>query len=134
MKKKFDVSILNDKKTLKNRINIVLTREPFKYKEIVEKFKNIFFNSNENIHDNILLFPYKYNDMNFVLDKFFKIFIIRKNEICKTIAPTCKILWVTKNKQDCGCDLFFDYNLENNFHEEKVFETKKCSIYKYTKL
>lgn len=127
-------SIPDDKKPLKNRLNIVLTREPSKYKEIVEKYNNVIFTDNENIHENILLFPHKYNDMYSVLDKFFKIFIVGGNEIYKKFIPICKIIWVTKIKHDYGCDLFFDYNLENNVQEEKVFETEKCSIYKYTKL
>lgn len=127
-------SIPDDKKPLKNRLNIVLTREPSKYKEIVEKYNNVIFTDNENIHENILLFPYKYNDMYSVLDKFFKIFIVGGNEIYKKFIPICKIIWVTKIKHDYGCDLFFDYNLENNVQEEKVFETEKCTIYKYTKL
>lgn len=127
-------SIPDDKKPLKYRLNIVLTREPSKYKEIVEKYNNVIFTDNENIDENILLFPYKYNDMYSVLDNFLKIFIVGGNEIYKKFLPICKIIWVNKIKDGHGCDLFFDYNLENNFQEEKVFETEKCSIYKYTKL
>ena len=127
-------SIPDDKRPLKNRLNIILTKDPQKYKEITETYKNVFFTDNEKIHENILLFPNNYNDIYPVLKKFFKIFIIGGNEIYKKYIPTCKILWVTKIKADYGCDLFFDYNLENEFSEEKVFENENCCVYKYTKL
>ena len=127
-------SIPESKRPLKNRLNIVLTREPGKYKEIVEKYKNVLFTDHENIDENILLFPRKYNDAHPILDKFFKIFCIGGNEIYKKYMPLCKTIWVTKLKQDRGCDLFFDYNLEDNFCEEKVFENERCSIFKYNPL
>jgi len=127
-------SIPHDKREFKNRLNIILTKEPHKYKEITETYKNVFFTDNEKIHEIILLFPNHYNDVYPVLEKFFKIFIIGGNEIYKKNIPVCKILWVTKVKSDYGCDLFFDYNLENEFSEEKVFENETCCVYKYTKL
>jgi len=123
-----------DKMTIKNRLNIVLTKQPSKYKEIIEIYKNAFFNDNEKIHENIFLFPKHYNDMHSVLEYFFKLFIMGGNEVYKKHTPTCKVLWVTKVKSDYGCDLFFDYNLENEFSEEKVFENENCCVYKYTKL
>jgi dihydrofolate reductase len=124
-------SIPESKRPLKNRLNIVLTREPEKYKEIVNKFQNVLFTSDENIHENILLFPNNYNDTYPVLDKFFKLFFIGGNEIYKKYMPLCRTIWVTKMKEDYGCDLFFDYQLEQHFTEEKVFENRKCSIYKF---
>ena len=127
-------SIPNDKRELKSRLNIILTKEPHKYKEITETYKNIFFKDNKKIHEIILLFPNHYNDIYPVLEKFLKIFIIGRNEIYKKYIPICKILWVTKVKSDYGCDLFFDYNLENEFSEEKVFENESCCVYTYTKL
>jgi len=127
-------SIPDDKKPLKNRLNIILTREPNKYKNISNTYKNTIFTDNENIHENILLFPKKYNDIYSVLQKFFNIFFIGGNEIFNKYIPLCKVLWVTKIKSDYGCDLFFDYNLENEFSEEKVFENNEYSVYKYTKL
>jgi dihydrofolate reductase len=125
-------SIPESKRPLKNRLNIVLTREPGKYKEIAEKFKNLLFTDDDNIHENILLFPNKYSDTYPVLDNFFKIFFIGGNEIYKKYMPLCKTIWVTKMKEDYGCDLFFDYNLEDKFCEKKVFENERCSIFKYT--
>jgi dihydrofolate reductase len=127
-------SIPESKRPLKNRLNIVLTREPSKYQEIVEQYKNVLFTDDENIHENILLFPRKYNDAHPTLDKFFKIFCIGGNEIYKKYMPLCKTIWVTKMKQDHGCDLFFDYQLEDRFREEKVFENERCSIFKYDPL
>jgi len=127
-------SIPDDTKPLKNRLNIILTREPNKYKNISNTYKNILFTDNENVHENILLFPKKYNDVYPVLKKFFNIFFIGGNEIFNKYIPLCRVLWVTKIKSDYGCDLFFDYNLENEFAEEKVFENNEYSVYKYTKL
>ena len=127
-------SIPDDKKPLKNRLNIILTREPNKYKNISNTYKNILFTDNENVDENILLFPKKYNDVYPVLQKFFNIFFIEGNEIFNKYIPLCRVLWVTKIKSDYGCDLFFDYNLENEFAEEKVFENNEYSVYKYTKL
>ena len=127
-------SIPESMRPLKNRLNIVLTREPKKYKQITEQYKNVLFTNDENIHENILLFPKKYSDTYNVLDKFFKIFCIGGNEIYQKYMPLCKTIWVTKMKQDYGCDLFFDYNLEDKFYEEKVFENERCSIFKYVPL
>lgn len=117
-----------------SRLNIVLTKYPSKYKEIFETYKNTVFTDNENIYENILLFPKKYSDIYHVLQNFFTIFFIGENKIVKKYTPLCKVLWVTKVKSDYGCDLFFDYNLENEFSEEKVFENENCCVYKYTKL
>jgi dihydrofolate reductase len=125
-------SIPEIKRPLKNRLTIVLTREPCKYKEIVDQYKNVLFTDDENIYENILLFPNKYNDTYPILDKFFKIFFIGGNEIYKKYIPLCKTLWVTQLKQDYNCDLFFDYNLEESICEEKVFENDECNIFKYT--
>ena len=126
-------SIPDNKRPLKNRLNIVLTREPEKYKELSEEYNNVIFTNDENIYENILLFPKKYTDVYTVLDKFFKLFIVGGNEIYQKYIPLCKTLWVTKINTDYGCDLIFDYNLENNFTEEKVFENTTYEIYKYTK-
>ena len=117
-----------------SRLNIVLTKCPSKYKEIFETYKNTVFTDNEKIHENIFLFPKHYNEMHSVLEYFFKLFIMGENEVYIKHTPTCKVLWVTKVKSDYGCDLFFDYNLENEFSEEKVFENNNCCVYKYTKL
>jgi dihydrofolate reductase len=127
-------SLPHDKKPIKNRLNIILTREPRKCKNISNTYKNILFTDNENIDENILLFPKKYNDAYQVLQKFLNICFIGKNEIFNKYIPLCRVLWVTKHKSDYGCDLIFDYNLENEFAEEKVFENNEYSVYKYTKL
>lgn len=129
---KSDISCI--KETLKNRLHIVLTREPCNYKEIANTCKKIIFKNNDNINENILLFPKSYTTMYSVLQKFHSIFLIDYNETCKKYIPLCKILWVAKYKIDYGCDLIFDYDLEKTVSEEKVFENCDCSIYKYTKL
>lgn len=127
-----DVS--SNKNTSKNRVYLVLTREPRNYKEIADTYKKNIFKNDDNINENILLFPKNYSAMYSVLEKFFSIFVIYHDEPYKKYIPLCKSLWVTKYKMDYGFDLFFDYDLEKSVSEEKVFENCDCSIYKYTKL
>ena len=129
---KYDIS--SNKETIKNRLCIVLTREPRNYKEIANTCKKNIFKNDDNINENILLFPKNYSTMYSVVEKFFSIFFIDHNEPYKKYIPLCKILWVAKYKIDYGCDLMFDYDLEKTVSEEKVFENCDCSIYKYTKL
>uniref|UniRef100_A0A6C0DGP7 Uncharacterized protein n=1 Tax=viral metagenome TaxID=1070528 RepID=A0A6C0DGP7_9ZZZZ len=128
-----DVSKYNIKPPLKNRLHIVLTRETKKYKEITEQIKYVLFNHDGNISENILLFPKKYNDIYDILNKFLQLFFPIRYEISKNYIPLCKTIWVAENKEDSNCDLTFDYQLENMFNEEKVFENNKYKIYKYTK-
>ena len=118
----------------KNRLHIVLTREPRNYKEIANICKKNIFKNDDSINENILLFPKSYSTMYSVLQKFFSIFLIDFNEPYKKHIPVCKILWVTKYKTDYGCDLVFDYDLEKTVSEEKVFENCHCTVYKYTKI
>jgi len=124
-------SIPESKIPLKNRLNIVLTREPTKYKDIAKQYKNLLFTNDEKIHENILLFPKKYNDTYSVLESFLKFFCVDGNEIYKKYMPLCKTIWVTRMNNDYGCDLFFDYELEDCFCEKKVFENRDCTIFKY---
>ena len=125
-------SIPETQRPLKNRLTIVLTREPNKYKEIANQYKNVIFTDDEDIYENVVLFPKKYNTIYPILDEFFKIFFVGGNEIYKKYIPLCKTIWVTQMKDNYDCDLFFDYNLENVINEEKVFENEKCNIFKYT--
>lgn len=135
MVKNNDFTNRDVKRQIKNRINIVLTRKPYKYKEFIEEYKNIFFeNSQNDFYENIILIPRKYSDMYTVLNKFIKIIETNQSEVYKNYNPICKILWVAKSKENSGCELFFDYELENNFCEEKVFDNDICIVYKYTKL
>ena len=79
MSKNTFFSIPDGKNPQKNRLNIILTREPNNYKKITDSYKNILFTDNENIHESILLFPKKYNDIYPVLEKFFNIFFTSMN-------------------------------------------------------
>jgi hypothetical protein len=123
----------NNNSKQKNRLNIVLLREPEKYKEFTKKYKNKFFTYDESIHEFILLFPKKYNDMKMILEKFANIFYIDVNRRPNKYLHVCTELWVAKNKQIKydGCDLFFDYKLEDCFSEEKVFENDCLTVFKY---
>ena len=126
-------SIVSNKPTYKNKLYIVLTREPNKYIDLLNTLKNLLFTDYENINESIIVFPKNYNSINNILT-FFKINVASENKrLYNAPNPVCKTLWVTKYKNNSGCDVLFDYNLENKFNEEKVFEKEGFEIYKYTK-
>ena len=80
------------KQQFKNRINIVLKREPYKYKEFIEKYKNIVIEDNKtDVYENIILIPRKYSDMYTVLNKFIKIIKTNDNEVYKNYIDNDEI-------------------------------------------
>jgi hypothetical protein len=118
-----DLQTKNSTNILKPELFVVMMREPNKYKNFVQKYKDILFNQSTNI----VLFPNRYDNIDYTLKKFNYIFgIIPKNEII------CKKLWITKMKNNYGCEVYFDYQLENYFNEEKVFENNHSTLYKFT--
>lgn len=119
---------------LKSELSIVLTKTPGNYKDIIHSYKNILFTEDNNLNEHILLFPNSYKEIHNILNWFFKLFIFKKNKMYKYRNPICKSIWVTQTNKKYGCELFFDYNLEDKFLEEKVFENDNCKIYKYMKL
>jgi len=118
-----DLQTKNSTNILKPELFVVMMREPNKYKNFVQKYKNILLNKNTNI----VLFPNRYDNIYYTLKIFNYIFgIIPKNEMI------CKRLWITKMKNNYGCEVYFDYQLENYFNEEKVFENNHSTLYKFT--
>jgi dihydrofolate reductase len=119
---------------LPNRVNIVLTSKPVEYL-YDEKYKNkydLIFTNNENIHNEIMNNPIKYNELYPFLNQNFKIIIIGGKQIYEKYLPLCKTVWVTRIKNEHQCDLFLDYDFEKQFKENEVYkEDNELIIVKY---
>jgi dihydrofolate reductase len=65
----------------------------------------------------------------------FKIIIIGGKQIYEMYFPLCEAVWVTRIKKDYKCDLFVDYDFENQFKDyEIVKDDDELVILKYFKL
>jgi dihydrofolate reductase len=128
-------SSLNNK-PLKDRLNIVITRNPelgFKY---TSEYSNLVFTDNENIHLDIIRNSNEYANRYYFLNKHFNIFYIGGEQIYKLFTPLCSALWITKIKKNYDCDLFFskDMDQDSEFIGEIVKSTEIYDIIKYTKI
>lgn len=131
----FSLPIKN--RPLKNRLNIVLTRNPENYIHLNNN--NLIFTNNDNIIENISnlllnndnkeLFPYLNRDL--------KIIIIGGKQIYEKYISACDVLWITIIKNNYDCDLFFDYNYKDKdkklFEENIYYDDEEMTIYKYIK-
>jgi dihydrofolate reductase len=125
------LSLPENCRPLKNRLNIVLTSNPELYAKD-EKYKNIdnlIFTSDTNIYREIQQNKEKYI-ASLSLD--FKIIIIGGKQIYEKYFPLCEAVWVTRIKKDYQCDLFVDYDFENQFKDyEIVKDDEELVILKY---
>lgn len=125
------LSLPENCRPLKNRLNIVLTTNPELYAN-EEKYKNIdnlIFTSDPNIYQQILQNKEKYNAS---LSPDLKIIIIGGKQIYEMYFPLCEAVWVTRIKKDYKCDLFVDYDFENQFKDyEIVKDDEELVILKY---
>jgi len=112
-------SIPEENRPLKNRLNIVLTREPKNpiLIAITEKHSTILFTDDNTIHETIMANREKYNEQYPSLSSQFKIYIIGGKQIYDAYIPLCKTMWLTTIKCDYSCDLFFDFDIKNQFKE-----------------
>lgn len=113
------LSLPENCRPLKNRLNIVLTTNPELYAN-EEKYKNIdnlIFTSDPNIYQQILQNKEKYNAS---LSPDLKIIIIGGKQIYEMYFPLCEAVWVTRIKKDYKCDLFVDYDFENQFKNYEI--------------
>jgi len=127
-------SLPEKNRPLKNRLNIVLTKNPENYIHFNDK--NLIFTNNNNIIENISnlllnndnkeLFPY--------LKSNFNIIIIGGKQIYEKYISSCDILWITSIKSNYDCDLFFEYDYRKSFKENIYYEDKDITIYKYIKI
>ena len=128
------LSLPENCRPLKNRLNIVLTTNPELYAND-DKYKNIdnlIFTSDPNIYKQIQQNKQKYSAS---LSPDFKIIIIGGKQIYEMYFPLCKTVWVTRIKKDYQCDLLIDYNFENQFKDyEIVKDDDELVILKYFNL
>jgi len=111
---------------LKNRLNIVLTKEPF-----INDIPNVIFTNDIYIH-NTILNREKYCETYKYLKKDFKIFVIGGKNIYEQMIPLCNCVWVSRLKKNYNCDLFIDYDY-SNYYSEIYYEDADISIIKYTR-
>ena len=128
----FSLPIKN--RPLKNRLNIVLTKNPENYIHLNDK--NTIFTNNENIekHINELLIDSDYSELFPYLNKDFKIIIIGGKQIYEKYINICDKLWLTIVKNDYDCDLFFNYDFDSNFNKKICYEDKNITIYECKKI
>jgi len=90
-----------DSKPLKDRTNIVVTRDKMKYLEQYKHdYDNLFFYSEEEL---ITLLEHTRISSA-------KIFIIGGKQVYEKFLPYCSTIWLTRIKHDYSCDLTLNYN------------------------
>jgi dihydrofolate reductase len=115
------LSLPENCRPLKNRLNIVLTTNPEVYSND-EKYKNIdnlIFTSDQNIYKEILQNKEQYASS---LNPDFKIIIIGGKQIYEMYFPLCETVWVTRIKKDYSCDLQIDYDFAKQLKDRKVIK------------
>jgi len=126
------LSLPENCRPLKNRLNIVLTSNPELYTND-EKYKNVdnlIFTSDKNVYQEILNDSSKYIAF---LNPNFKIIIIGGKQIYEMYFPLCKTVWVTRIKKDCQCDLTIDYDFVKQFKDSEILkDDDELIITKYT--
>ena len=129
------LSLPENCRPLKNRLNIVLTSNPELYAND-DKYKNVdnlIFTSDPTFYQEIV----KNKESKYMasLSPNFKIIIIGGKQVYEMYFPLCETLWVTRIKKDYQCDLFIDYDFENQFKDyEIVKDDDELIILKYFNL
>jgi dihydrofolate reductase len=123
-------------KPLKDRLNVVLTKNPEKYFKYSSIYSNLMVTDNENIHLDIIRNANEYSSRHIFLNRHFKIFYIGGDSIYKKFAPNCDIVWVTKIKQNYDCDVFFSYDIDSDetFIPKVVTRHELFDIVEYLKV
>jgi dihydrofolate reductase len=126
-------SLPEEVRPLKNRANIVLTREPEIYLNYETNCseKNLVFTNNFKIYNSIINNREKYYRLFHCLNRNFKIYIIGGKFLYEELIPICETVWLTRIKKDYSCDLFFDYNFSIQFKEKIIDEDEELQIIKY---
>ena len=125
------LSLPENCRPLKNRLNIVLTGNPDLYSND-EKYKNVdnlIFTSDKNVYQEILQNKEKYQTF---LSADFKIIIIGGKQIYEMYFPLCETVWVTRIKKDYQCDLIIDYDFAKQFKDREIIkDDDELAIVKY---
>ena len=128
-------SLPEEYRPLKNRLNIVLTKNPSIFTNNIElECNNIFFTNNEKINEFIESNREKTIKQYPFLSSSFKIFIIGGKQIYEKYIPLCDTVWVTTIKNNYNCDLFLNYQYKQQFKDELVEEDNELNIVKWTKI
>jgi dihydrofolate reductase len=125
-----------DYKPLKDRLNIVLTKNPEKYFKYASIYSNIIITDNENIHLDIIRNANEYSSRYYFLNRHFKIFYIGGDAIYNKFISICDVVWVTKIKTNYDCDIFFSYDIDGDetFIPNIKFQNKLFDIIEYLKV
>jgi dihydrofolate reductase len=125
-----------DYKPLKDRLNIVLTKNPEKYFKHASTYSNLMVTDNENIHLDIIRNANEYSSRHIFLNIHFKIFYIGGESIYKKFAPNCDVVWITKIKKNYDCDLFFSYDIDSDetFISNTAMRNELFDIVEYSKV
>jgi dihydrofolate reductase len=126
-------SIPEERRPLKNRLNIVLTTQPHLYQDISNSA--VIFTNDDTIYIDFLNSPENYRNMYPFLHENFKVFVIGGKQIYEKLIPCCDTIWVTQIKKDYNCDLFLKniYNFNNKMMVTEIENDDELVIYKYEK-
>ena len=116
---------------LKDRLNIVLTRDPEQFIYLEED--NLFFTSDDKIYESILNNREKYLCMCPALSSNFIIYIIGGKQIYEKYIILCDKVWLTTIKKDYSCDLFYNYDYSELFKERIEDDDDELKIIEYNK-
>jgi len=120
---------------LKDRLNIVLTNNPSLYMNNTEYiYPNLIFTDNDTINFHVKENREKFLDIYPFLSSNFKIFIIGGKQIYEKYISLCSTVWVTTIKKDYSCDLFFNYEYNQQFKEEMIEEDDELKIVEWKKI
>jgi len=131
------LSLPDNIRPLKNRLNIVLTSRPDLFlsePSIRPNNNNIIFTNNDKIHSDILHNREKFCEFYPALSSNFKIFFIGGKQIYDQYIALCDVVWVTRIKKCYSCDLTFEIDLEKQFKETQYVEDDEIKICKYNRL
>jgi len=126
-------SIPEERRPLKNRLNIVLTSNPQLYQDISNS--NVIFTDEHSIYLDFLQNQEKCRDAFPFLHENFKVFVIGGKQIYEKLIPLCHTIWLTQIKKDYNCDLFLKnvYNFNNKMMVTEIENDDELIIYKYEK-
>ena len=103
---------------LKDRLNIVVTRNPYSdsNKILCEKYQNLMFMNEQQLLQYVKnpdLYLTKEDKTLFNLKSDYKIYLIGGEQIYKSFCQFCSAIWITKIKSKYNCDLIFSYDVSN---------------------
>ena len=127
-------SIPEERRPLKNRLNIVLTGKPQLYQDISNS--NVIFTDHDSMYLDFFINPSKYRDVFPFLNENFKVFVIGGKQIYEKLISHCDTIWLTQIKKDYKCDLFLKniYNFNNKMKVTEIENDDELIIYKYEKI